>query len=1183
MMGRDMVGVRDGTASDRTASQTPSTIHGAIEDQVQRNPDAVAIAHRWSELSYAALDARANQLAHHLRALGTGPGCLVGVGLRRGPDLVVALLAVLKAGGAFVPLDPAEPAKRLALVAADADLHCLITSGAGPAELPARRLVRIDAHAAEIARRPTTPPESDVDGEHPAYVAYTSGPHGRPLGIVVRHRNALSRFAGMRDRIGCAESDVVLALTGISSDAAVLELLWPLTGGAKVVVAGDRLIENLVPAAAPPRRLGFSLFFFAAATADEQRRDGYRLVLEAAKFGDAHGFEAVWTPERHFHSFGGLYPNPAVMAAALATVTDRIGLRCGSVVAPLHDTVRIAEEWSLVDNLSDGRVGLAFASGWNTNDFVFFPDAFPRRKQRMAEQVEEFRRLWRGEAVRRRGGDGQQVEVRVFPSPVQDEPPIWLTSAGSVETFERAGAAGVNVLTHLLGQDLDELAVKIEAYRRARADRGFAGPGRVSVMVHTFLLDDAERAKARARGPFREYLRSSAELSRVLFGSGSAVTDEDLESVLDLALDRYLERSGLFGSPAEGAEVVRRLEAAGADEIACLIDFGVAVDEVLAGLPALNRLKERHEEEVADAEHSFAQLCRRHDVSLLQCTSSFLAALAAHPAALGSLSGARTVLVGGEAIPADLARRLSAALPGVRLFATYGSPETTGWAAVHEIGPDAAVPIGRPLPDTEVLVVDEDRRDVPVGAVGELLIGGSGLAAGYLGQHGLTAQRFVASRSGTAYRTGDRVRREADGTLRLQARDDRRVTVLGHRVEPAEVENVLSQHAQVESVEVTACTGRSGRAELVARVVPVAEPPDHAAEEAHVRRWCQERERLHAAAESGNGAVEPVPPREMREWLDHTARRIAGLAPRSVVDVGAGPGLLLRALLPHIEEYRGLEPSSTAVAAAQRSLGPEPPPNVVIDQADPAALADLPTASADVVVLNSVVQYFPSIGYLERVLAEAARVGRRAVFVGDVRGLAELDACYAAAELKRCPPLTSAAEIAAAVWRNVAGEPELCLSPECFRRLAAVGEARIELKRGHAVNELTCFRYDVTLRLDEPLGGPAVEAMTWSELPAGLDGLARRISTEALAVTGIPNSRLVRPRALLQLLGEVADDTTAWELERLLWEADESSAVDPESVVEFGERHGAGVRLLVPEHGGLHEFDAVFEPTERRS
>jgi natural product biosynthesis luciferase-like monooxygenase protein len=115
--------------------------------------------------------------------------------------------------------------------------------------------------------------------------------------------------------------------------------------------------------------------------------------------------------ERHFHAFGGLYPNPSVMAAALSTITSRVALRCGSVVAPLHDSVRLAEEWSVVDNLSQGRVGLAFASGWNSNDFVLAPSRFAERKQRMNEQLADFRRLWRGEPVRRVNGTGQEVDV----------------------------------------------------------------------------------------------------------------------------------------------------------------------------------------------------------------------------------------------------------------------------------------------------------------------------------------------------------------------------------------------------------------------------------------------------------------------------------------------------------------------------------------------------------------------------------------------------------------------------------------------------------------------------------------------------------------------------------------------------------------------------------------------------
>src|SRR5580704_15551905 len=141
--------------------------------------------------------------------------------------------------------------------------------------------------------------------------------------------------------------------------------------------------------------MDFSLFFFGdgGATGDY----GYGLLLESARFADANGFSAVWTPERHFHSFGGLYPNPAVTGAAIAAVTERVGIRAGSVVAPLHHPVRIAEEWSVVDNLSRGRVGVSFASGWHAVDFVLRPENYQGRKSITAEAVETVRRLWRGE------------------------------------------------------------------------------------------------------------------------------------------------------------------------------------------------------------------------------------------------------------------------------------------------------------------------------------------------------------------------------------------------------------------------------------------------------------------------------------------------------------------------------------------------------------------------------------------------------------------------------------------------------------------------------------------------------------------------------------------------------------------------------------------------------------------
>ncbi|MEV7908652.1 LLM class flavin-dependent oxidoreductase, partial [Streptomyces anulatus] len=144
--------------------------------------------------------------------------------------------------------------------------------------------------------------------------------------------------------------------------------------------------------------MDFSLFYFADdSEAGPAAEDRYALLLEGARFADRHGFRAVWTPERHFHPFGGLYPNPSVVGAALAAITERVHIRAGSVVAPLHHPLRIAEEWSVVDNLSRGRAGVSFASGWNAADFCFNPGAYPDRKADLLQQVRTVRALWRGE------------------------------------------------------------------------------------------------------------------------------------------------------------------------------------------------------------------------------------------------------------------------------------------------------------------------------------------------------------------------------------------------------------------------------------------------------------------------------------------------------------------------------------------------------------------------------------------------------------------------------------------------------------------------------------------------------------------------------------------------------------------------------------------------------------------
>ena len=343
------------------------------------------------------------------------------------------------------------------------------------------------------------------------------------------------------------------------------------------------------------------MFFSSAAPGTG---DPYRLLVEATRFADAHGFVAVWTPERHFHPFGGLFPDPAVTSAALAMVSERIQLRAGSLISPLHDSVRIAESWSVVDNLSGGRAAISFGSGWNGEDFVFFPDRHARRQEVMYRQIEEVRALWRGEAARRDLAGGRQVDVVVHPKPVQPELPVWVTSSGNPATFTSAGEIGAHLLTHLIGQTVDELAEKIARYREARAATGLdPAAGTVSLMLHTFMGPDSTTVRETVRQPFREYLRSAISLEQMAAqGSGVVsgghviephdISPADMEDLLDLTFERYYTGASLLGTPEECYRRLDRFRAAGVDEIACLIDFIPDPDAVLESLRWVTRLRD---------------------------------------------------------------------------------------------------------------------------------------------------------------------------------------------------------------------------------------------------------------------------------------------------------------------------------------------------------------------------------------------------------------------------------------------------------------------------------------------------------------------------------------------------------------------------------------------------------------
>jgi natural product biosynthesis luciferase-like monooxygenase protein len=337
----------------------------------------------------------------------------------------------------------------------------------------------------------------------------------------------------------------------------------------------------------------FGILFFSG-NGSTREPDKYRLLLEAAKFADERRFTAIWTPERHFSEFGGLYPNPSVTSAAIAAITQNIGIRAGSVILPLHSTLRVAEEWSVVDNLSNGRVGIAVGCGWNANDFVLSPNNFKDARNVMYRRVDILQKLWRGESITIKNGSGQDVPVSIYPRPIQPRLPIWI-SGQSQSSFVRAGSIGANVLTHLVLRDLPELEQNIRAYRQSLADHGYdPANGQVALMMHTFLDSNVDRARSRVQAAYSSYVGGYLDFLGSYWrtsGIEGELSQPERALLLNNAFDRLLNGHGLVGSPDACVERITKLRSIGVTEIACLIDFGIDTEIVLEALNKIDELK----------------------------------------------------------------------------------------------------------------------------------------------------------------------------------------------------------------------------------------------------------------------------------------------------------------------------------------------------------------------------------------------------------------------------------------------------------------------------------------------------------------------------------------------------------------------------------------------------------------
>nr|ALD82525.1 non-ribosomal peptide synthase [Nannocystis sp. MB1016] len=583
------------------------------------------------------------------------------------------------------------------------------------------------------------------------------------------------------------------------------------------------------------------------------------------------------------------------------------------------------------------------------------------------------------------------------------------------------------------------------------------------------------------------------------------------------------------------------------------------------------------------------------------------AMLAAMPDA--ELPTLHTILVGGERCTAEVVARWGRSR---RLINIYGPTETsilvTSWRCVDDGQPP---PIGRLIPNIQAYVLDRWGQVVPAGVAGELHLAGVGVGRGYHNRPDATARKYSTDpfRGGRFYRTGDLVRwRVQPGeppTLEFIRRIDNLVKLRGYRLELGEIEAPLRASPLVREAVVTVVEGATPNTQrLVAYVTPARRESTREQELAHVASWDAIYEKVVApgldttrgrAEASAQQTVsegdmtldlrgwknsytgEDIDPAQMRVWAESTVARILDLAPRDVLEIGCGSGMLLARIAPRVRRYRGTDLASYAItkaAALKAHLGGLG--HVEVSQQPAHDFAGL-EGTYDTAILNSVVQYFPSAAYLRHVLAGLlARMGERgAIFLGDLRSLPLLETYHASVEHHRTPG-AARRDLHARVGRALVRDNELVLDPRFFTELRAefpqIVDVEVAPKRGAFLNELTQFRYDVTLRLGaEPAGQAPHE---WRDAGSiTLEGvrawLAAAPSGRVLGLRDLANARLAALDDLRRWLH--GDDERPWQPP-----PPDPRAWDPEALFALEDELGCRVRLSWAAGRRDGSFDAAI-------
>lgn len=520
------------------------------------------------------------------------------------------------------------------------------------------------------------------------------------------------------------------------------------------------------------------------------------------------------------------------------------------------------------------------------------------------------------------------------------------------------------------------------------------------------------------------------------------------------------------------------------------------------------------------------------------------------------------------------------------------------------------VPIGRPISNCQLYILNQNLELSPIGVPGELYIGGVCLAREYHNQPELTAERFISNpfsndTDSRLYKTGDWVRYRWDGEIEFLNRKDNQVKIRGFRIELGEIENCIRQHPRVSETVVSVYEDSIGERKIIGYLVPRKEVDSCSNELKQVDQWQKIYDTTYSSSDIYNekdhmsdfsGWIssytgKQIPQEQMIEWVSTTVERILDLKPKNVLEIGCGTGLLLYRIAPHVDSYIGCDLSSVVVEKLTQEIADkgEELSHVKVYHGSADDFSYIGDQKFDCIIINSVIQLFPSIRYLMDVIVNALKVldDNGCLFIGDIRNYEQMNLFHNSVQFFQSKPTTKVSFFRHQVMNRIDKEKELLIHPDFFVKLAEychdVSSVDLMVKAGVSINELTKFRYDAVIYKGKKNQLTKPEIINWDSTPISLEDLECKLKDSLLEeynIINVPNERVTIDSIIYNKINSLNSDETLETLYEIIKSKDSSFGLEPNDIYTLCKKFN---KKAVIKPSGIDKVDVIIKPYVNQS